>query len=70
MEIKLQDQVGRFISFFSMIEADIELRDEELKDTDTIVSFMSSSASDALTVKNFRDLRDAYVKEYCSEENH
>lgn len=50
---------GRIISFLNMVEADAKLAGTPLDDTDTLVTFMGSGASDALTVGHLRKLREA-----------
>lgn len=55
----LQKAAARVCQFFSMVEAAAELLGEPIKDETVVMSFMGSGASDNLTMREIRDLRDA-----------
>ena len=59
----LQEKANRFVEFFNMIEASSKLVDTQLNDNDVVISFTGSGCSDSLTVKNFRDLKEAIKDE-------
>jgi hypothetical protein len=58
--VGLQEAASPFVTMLAMIEAHLECSEQEpLKDSDVLMQFMGSGASNELRVGDFRQLRNA-----------
>lgn len=58
---RLAHAAGRIVSFLVMVEATVAMDGEQLADDTVVVSIMGHGASDAIRVKDLRELQAALV---------